>query len=391
MLNRILFKKPLWMLYSIAGIGMLGHILVQPILPIFARRLGATGLEVGLLTSGFMLARAFASFFVGRSIDRSGKRKSVILLGFIFLFSLTSLYFWANSLSMLLILRFGQGICSGLIWPVAQTMVAENATMRYKTRALSVYQIAGRAGALLSRLLLGLGLLITSRIGFGEIASFRIMFLLAALVILVGLVEVLLLPRHERIRSERSTRRKSRSIFVLGFVFGALLALTPISLIYLNEQYGISPLEIAALWLILDVITMFVMYVLSHLTDHVGFEKAIVIITIPCLLIALLLPFASAFPVFIVLYFIMRPTISSFLPISRSYATSMDREIGSNIGTLNMMTNLGAVVGPIAGGLVYDTMSGSLKIAGYSVVALFLIPALIMQVRKKREAVSKTN
>ena len=378
------------MLYSIAGIGMLGHILVQPILPIFARRLGATGLEVGLLTSGFMLARACASFFVGKSIDRSGERKSVIRLGFIFLFSLTVIYFWANSLSMLLLLRFGQGICSGLIWPVAQTMVAENAAVKYKTRALSVYQITGRIGALLSRLLLGLGLLITSQLGFSEIGSFRIMFLLAALVILVGLIEVFLLPHHEKRKREKSVRRKSRSIFVLGFVFGALLALTPISLIYINEQYNVSPLEIAALWLILDVITMFVMYAVSHLTDHIGFKKVLAIITIPCLLIALLLPFVSAFLVFVVLYFILRPAISSFLPVSRAYATGMNKEIGSNIGTLNMVTNLGAVVGPIVGGYFYDTMSGNLKIAGYAVVALFLIPAFIAQIRKKRDTVSKT-
>jgi MFS family permease len=383
MINKILFRKPLLTLYSIAGIGMLGHILVQPILPIFARRLGATGLEVGLLTSGFMLARGFTAYFVGRRIDRTGERKSVIKLGLLFLFGLTLLYFWANSLSALLILRFGQGICSGLIWPVAQIMVAENAPQGYKTRALSLYQITGRIGALMSRLLLGFGLLVTSRIGFGEVPSFRIMFVFAALIIVIGFVEALLLP-HQKVRSvEKRRRQKSYSIFLLGFIFGALLALTPISLIYLNEQYNISPLEIVMLLLILDVITMFVMYLSSHLTDRLGFKKSIMVIAMPCLVIAFILPFISPLWIFVVLYFILRTAISSFLPISRSYATSMDTEIGSNIGKLNMMTNLGAVVGPIIGGFIYDTMSGSLKIAGYAVVALFLLPTFIVQMRKR--------
>lgn len=370
------------MIYGIAGVGMLGHILVQPILPIFARRLGASGLEVGLLTSGFMLARAFTSFFIGRHIDQSGQRESIIKIGLLMLFSLTLLYFWAGELFALILLRFGQGICSGLIWPVAQTMVAENATEGYKTRALSLYQITGRIGALLSRLLLGIGLLLAGSIGLSEIGSFRLIFLLAAVIIFVGFIESLLLPRQKRKREHVPARRKPYTLFILGFAFGALLALTPISLVYLNEHYGISPLGLASVLLILDVITMFVMYLSSHLTDILGFKKALMIIAVPCFLAAVFLPFASAFVVFVVLYFVMRTAISSFLPISRSHATSTNAEIGSNIGTLNMMTNLGAVVGPLVGGLLYDTMSGGLKIAGYTVIAVFLLPALIIQLRK---------
>jgi len=382
MLRQKLLKKPLVMIYSIAGIGMLGHILVQPILPIFARRLGASGFEVGLLTSGFMLARAFTSFFIGRHIDQSGERGLFIKTGLFLLVSLTLLYFWVKDLSILMLLRFGQGICSGLIWPVAQTMVAENATKGYKTRALSLYQITGRIGALLSRLFLGLGLLIASGIGLNEIGSFRLIFILAAVIIFAGFIESLLLPHQKRRRDYARNLRKPYTLFVLGFSFGALLALTPISLVYLNEQYSVSPLGIAIMLLILDVITMLVMYLSSHLTDNIGFKKALMIIAMPCLLAAMFLPFISVFVVFVVLYFIIRTAVSSFLPISRSHATNTDADIGTNIGTLNMTTNLGAVVGPVIGGLIYDTMQGSLKIGGYTLIALFLLPALIIQLRK---------
>jgi MFS family permease len=382
MLRQTLLKKPLVMIYSIAGIGMLGHILMQPIIPIFARRLGASGLEVGLLTSGFMLARAFTSFFVGRYIDQSGSRESIIRTGLLILFSLTLLYFWAGDLYVLLLLRFGQGICSGLIWPVAQTMVAENAAEGYRTRALSLYQITGRFGALLSRLLLSVGLLLAGTWGISEIGSFRLIFLLAAAVIFIGFIESLLLPRQQRKPERVFAQGKPYALFILGFAFGALLALTPISLVYLNEQYGISPLGLAVMLLILDVITVLVMYLSSHLTDVIGFKRALMVIAIPCFLAAIFLPFVSVFAAFIVLYFVMRTAISSFLPISRSHATNTGAEIGSNIGTLNMMTNLGAVVGPLVGGLLYDTMSGSLKISGYTVIAIFLLPLLIIQLRK---------
>jgi len=382
MFRGILFKKPLGMLYSIAGIGMLGHIIVQPILPIFARRLGASGLEVGLLTSGFMLARAFTSYFIGRHMDRSGERALLIRTGLFSLVAITLLYFLVQDLSLLMLLRFGQGVCSGLIWPVAQTMVAENTAQGYKARTLSLYQITGRIGALLSRLFLGLGLLIAGGYGLDEVGSFRFIFVLAATIILAGFIESLLLPYQKRKRDHAFRHRRPYTLFVLGFSFGALFALTPISLVYLNEQYSVSPIGIAIMLLILDVVTVFVMYISSHLTDRIGFKKALMIIAIPCLLAAVLLPFAQIFAIFIVLYFVIRTTVSSFLPISRSQATNTTAYIGSNIGTLNMMTNLGAVVGPIVGGLIYDTMSEGLKMGGYTVIALFLLPTLIIQLRK---------
>ncbi len=381
MLRRVLLKKPLLTIYTIAGIGMLGHILVQPVLPIFARRLGASGLEVGLLTSGFMLARAFTSLFTGQYIDRTGHRESIIRIGLLFLFSLTLLYFWANRLSVLIILRFGQGICSGLIWPVAQTMVAESAVEGYRTRALSLYQITGRIGALLSRVFLSVGLLLAASTGLDEIGSFRVIFLLGAVIIFVGFIESLFIPSSKRDRNRAVGRQKPYTLFILGFAFGAMLALTPISLVYLNEHYGISPLGLAVMLLALDVVTMLVMYLVSHFMDVIGFKRTLLIISIPCFIAAVSLPFASIVVVFVFLYFVMRVAISSFLPISRSHATGTRGEIGANIGTLNMMTNLGAVVGPLIGGVLYDAMPGGLKMIGYGLIALFLLPVVIIQLR----------
>ena len=163
-----------------------------------------------------------------------------------------------------------------------------------------------------------------------------------------------------------------------------MLGLAPISLVYFNEHYNITLLGIAVLLLCLDIITMFVMFGTSHLTDRIGVKKSLWIIIVPCFITALSLPFISFFMGFVVLYFIMRVALSSFMPISRAYATSIDTEIGFNIGTLNMMTNLGAVVGPIAGGFIYDSLPGEFKIAGYSVIALFLVPGALLLLKKMR-------
>jgi len=379
-----LLKKPLLIFYSIAGIGMLGHGLFRPILPIFARRVGATGLEVGLLTSGFMLARAITSFLIGKTIDVTGKRKIFVQLGFFAVFIITFSYFFMNSYYGLLFLRFCQGICSGLMWPATQIMVAENAEKGYRARAMSLYQITGRFGALLSRALLSLILLITANIGLGELSSFRVVFLVAGVILFMGFIEVLLVPEQKKKKAEKRIGKPPYSIFLLGFVFGAMIALAPLSLVYLNEYYTISLIGIAILLLCLDVITMLAMYGSSYLTDRITVKKSLWVIIIPCFIAALCLPFAYNFLVFVVLYFIMRMAISSFLPIARAYATSVDPEVGSNIGTLNMVSNLGSVIGPIVAGLIYDALPGAFKIAGYSVIALLLIPAILIKLRNRR-------
>lgn len=84
-----LLRKNLLFLYSIAGVGALGLGLFRPILPIFARRVGASGFEVGLLTSGYMFARAIISIIIGKFIDLSGRKKIFIEFGFFFVFIIT--------------------------------------------------------------------------------------------------------------------------------------------------------------------------------------------------------------------------------------------------------------------------------------------------------------
>ena len=120
------------------------------------------------------------------------------------------------------------------------------------------------------------------------------------------------------------------------------------------------------------------MYGTSHLSDHIGVVKSFWIIIVPCFISAIMLPFVHYFIGFVVLYIIMRMTISSFIPISRSYTSSVNTEIGLNIGILNMVSNLGAVFGPVVGGFIYDNLPGEFKIAGYSIIALFLIPGFVM-------------
>ncbi|OGC43572.1 hypothetical protein A2Y85_05515 [candidate division WOR-3 bacterium RBG_13_43_14] len=380
-----LLTRNLILVYSLASLGMLGHVLFEPLIPIFARILGASGFEVGLLTSGFMIARAAASYVIGRVSDHWQKRRIFIQIGFIFLCLITLSYILIRNYYGLLIMRFGQGICSGFIWPIAQIMVVEFSSPKYRTRALSLYQIMGRFGALLSRLFLSFILIIAVYFGLEEPNSFKLAFAAAGFILIIGLIISTKLPAVPPDRDRRKGEGRSPVIiFVLAFVFGAMMAMAPISLVYINEYFGLSTLSIAILLLLLDGLSMLAMYGASHLTDSIGIKNSLWFILIPCFVSAIALPFARSLLIFIIVYFILRMAISSFLPLSRSYATSDNSESGTNVGKLNMMSNIGSMIGPIIGGFLYDKLLGSYRISGYSLIALLLIPASIVLISMRR-------
>lgn len=381
-----LLTRNLFLIYALACLGMLGHVLFEPLIPIFARILGASGFEVGLLTSGFMLARAAASYVIGRLSDHWGRHRILIQIGFIFLCLITFGYILISNYHGLLIMRFIQGICSGFIWPIAQIMIVEFSSPKYRTRALSLYQIMGRFGALLSRFFLSFILMLAMYFGLQEPDSFKLAFGCAGLILIIGLLVTTKLPGS--LPSQKRNRNDGRSptiIFILAFVFGAMMAMAPISLVYLNEYFHLSPLSIAVLLLGLDALSMAAMYGASHLTDSIGIQNSLWFILIPCFFAGVILPFARSLLMFVIVYFILRMAVSSFLPLSRSYATSDNSESGTNVGKLNMMSNIGSVIGPIIGGFIYDRLKDSYRIGGYSLIAMLLLPVcMILLVMRRR-------
>ncbi len=104
---------------TVTGVGI-----VIPLLPIYARDMGASGLYIGLIFGSFSLSRTFFLPYFGRLSDKKG-RKPFIVIG-LFTYALISLAFiLSHSVESLIVLRFIQGITSALILPVTQAYVGD--------------------------------------------------------------------------------------------------------------------------------------------------------------------------------------------------------------------------------------------------------------------------
>jgi DHA1 family multidrug resistance protein-like MFS transporter len=104
---------------AVTGVGI-----VVPLLPIYARDLGATGLYIGMIFGAFSISRSFLLPYFGRLSDKKG-RKPFIVAG-LFAYSLVSLAFMlAHDVKGLIIIRFVQGMASAMIMPAIQAYIGD--------------------------------------------------------------------------------------------------------------------------------------------------------------------------------------------------------------------------------------------------------------------------
>ena len=119
----------------------LGQGLVVPLLPLYARELGASGMEIGLVFSSFSLTQILFLPIIGRMSDKRG-RKTFICLG-LFAYFLTSIaYIFADTIPTLIVTRLFQGACSGMISPVAQAYAGEISPKGQEGKYLGIINIA---------------------------------------------------------------------------------------------------------------------------------------------------------------------------------------------------------------------------------------------------------
>ena len=104
---------------TVTGVGI-----VVPLLPVYAKELGAGGFFIGMIFGGFSLTRSFFLPVFGRLSDIHG-RKPFLVAGLFFYFLISLLFIFAHHVYTLIVIRLIQGVASAMIMPVAQAYVGE--------------------------------------------------------------------------------------------------------------------------------------------------------------------------------------------------------------------------------------------------------------------------
>jgi multidrug resistance protein len=137
-------SKKLWILMITAFIDMVGLLMVIPILPFYAKELGAGGLIVGMLVSSFAVAQLLSAPMWGRFSDAYGRRPA-LLVGLAASAIAYVIFGFAHSLALLFLSRLVQGAGGGTV-SVIQAYVADATEPQDRAKALGWLSAATNAG-----------------------------------------------------------------------------------------------------------------------------------------------------------------------------------------------------------------------------------------------------
>jgi MFS family permease len=357
-------------------VSMLGFGLVMPLLPIYARSFGATGIQLGLLTASFAISRAITTYPGGWLADKSGRKKPIII-GLLMYSVVMGLYGFTEDVNQLIILRALQGVASGIVWPVISTMVVDIVVPEDRGKALGLYEMMWFLGMAVGP---GLGGVLAGAftIAFPFFVCGALAFLSMVLVILTVTETVTVIETKDnstvsRDNSFSGSVRGLRQFTLYPVIFlGLCIArfttafssslIQPVLSVYANEILGISTTEVGILFTVMGIVTLIATLPMGTVADNIGRKPTFISGGFLYALSAFLVIFSGGFwPLLgvMMLQGFGRAIINPSLTAMFSDVASVSKR-GRAMGIFNAFQNVGLVVGSSVGGFLYEFSSSEM-------------------------------
>jgi MFS family permease len=415
-LGRELRKVPakLMVLMATAFLDMVGLLIVIPILPFYARRLGGEGfaflgmhfgigMVVAMLVSTFTVAQLVSAPIWGRFSDRFGRRPALLVaLGSSAIAYV--IFGFANSLALLFISRIVQGAGGGTVG-VIQAYVADSVEPDQRAKGLGWLSAATNLGVALGPVLgafaITLGIKVCN-LGGGDVAGLHAIGhampgLFAALLCLVNMAfawkylrESHTIGEHHAAAKPRSSREvvlrviqhsgepASRLIWIYAIAMGAFQGVTAILALFLADRYQVTEQTIAYFFVYIGSISVFArVLLLGKAVDRLG-EPRLSRIGITLLAIGLgAMPLARSLPVLaLAVAFIPLGTAFTFPCVTALLSRVISsRERGLYMGVQQSFGGVARIIAPLWAGFAYDRLG--IGVPFYTSAAVVLATLLL--------------
>jgi len=363
----------------------------------FERISGASGyaLEYTALMSAFMLTRALTARFFGTLSDKVG-RKRIISVGALLYVLMAFAYIGSSSTLHLYLIRGFQGVASAMVWPVAEALLMDSTDPSHRGRYMAVYMIANNlamtSGPAVGAAIYKFGVIVLGikdvelalKFPFYGLALFSSMALPAAL-----LLEESRIGKGPQVKEGKGEEiaevgRSVKAIYVLAIANGVGMGLTaPLFTIFVIEFIKADPAAVASVTTLAGILGLLVTYPAGRLSDSIGRKPLIISGTFISRLSTILIPFSRSLKEFGILASLRSIAFNFSMPSFRALqADIVPKEVrGKVFGTVQAAFNVGAVVGPLIGGEIYQLYApkrfvlGSLSVPGAAIP--FFISSLI--------------
>jgi DHA1 family multidrug resistance protein-like MFS transporter len=349
-------------------IAIIGISMVSPLMPVFAEKMGASGVWLGLAFSGFALSQIPLMPFIGRLSDRYGK-KPFLWMGLLVYTAAAIGYFWAPGYHELVLFRILSGVGASMVIPIAFSYVGELAPRDFEGRYMGIFTIAMVAGYGIGPVLggvihdsIGMDATFISMAIFSTLGFLIIFFLLPARSAAPGVAPSTEGTGHEKPSSSFFSMLKDTTIqgivalqLTFGLLFGTVLAFIGV---WMTTAIDTSVAQVGILLSARSIMNGTLSYPFGWLADHMN---RVILVSAGMGMVAVgtfAIPWLGNFGILLGIFVVIGIFESMAMPSLNAITVDKGRILGMGtvMGIINMAMSLGLVVGSMAGGVIETSL-----------------------------------
>lgn len=323
---------------------------LTPLLPGYADEFGLSKAGAGVLQAAYPLGSLVGSIPSGFAAARWGAKPTAIA-GLVLISATSVLFGVADSIVVLDLARFVQGIASALAWTAAFTWLVRMAPAERRGQMIGSVLGVAIAGALFGPVLGGLGSLLGTGPVFGAVGLVALAVAAAAAVTdAPGPSDAQRVSELWRALRDRRLAGGLWLVMLPGLLFGTLTVLAPLRL----SDLGVSAVGIGAVFLVATGLEALVSPLMGRVSDRSGTRFAVTSALALSAVACLLLPWPSRASALVPVAVFAAAAFSMFWTPAMSLLTSSAERLGLQVAWVFALSNLawapGQGIGSAAGG-----------------------------------------
>lgn len=353
-------------LFSARALRDFGDGFVAVLLPVYLIALGFTPLQVGIIATAALLGSALLTLAVG-FLGAKYDHRQLLLAGAGVMVATGVAFAVVHDYALLLVIAFAGTVnpsagSVSVFVPLEHAVLTREIADTQRTTAFARYSLVGAIAGAVGSLAAALPDVLAS-VGLDQLAGIRMMFVLYAVLGLVGSLIYARIPAHHRAPGQHATaalgpsRRivyKLAALFSLdafagGFVVQSLLAL------WLFERFDMSLAAAGIFFFWSGVLSAFSFPVAAWLSRRIGLVHTMVFTHVPSSVCLILAAIAPTLPVALALLLIRAALSQMDVPTRSSYVMAVvtARERAAAASFTSVPRSLAAAASPALAGALF--------------------------------------
>jgi DHA1 family tetracycline resistance protein-like MFS transporter len=375
-------NKSLLTIFLVVFIDLLGFGIILPLLPYIAEKYLASPFQIGMLTATYSFFQLIASPILGRLSDRYGRKKLLIIsqLGSAVGYLILGL---AGNLPLLFLSRIIDGATGGNI-SIAQAYIADVTTKENRARGMGMIGAAFGLGFIFGPAIGGF----LSRFSYSAPAYFATAISLLTVLTTIFFLKETVNEKQAKVSPKTRLNfeefRNVLSIYPIGILILIFFVVNLASSIqqgnfalWTQKTFNYGPTQNGWLFAYIGIIAVLVqLKFLPFLTKKFN-EKNILYISLVFLFLGLVLIPLIPTPIFLYVSLFFLPFgMGLSNPTIQALASENvpKEEYGGTLGFLQSAGSLGRIIGPIVGGIIFQSLGkdNAFYFAGFTVLIILI-------------------